>query len=198
MPIRCQCPECSLRYEIDDELVGKTLLCPECQTRFQPKGTPRVRRRRDDEDFDEEDRVDFQRAMPAIIVFAGLNFGLAVLCALWLLAMIALLVYGIGFSRDEEENLAEGVLGTAVLAASGFVGFVIYLTAGLGLARRRAWGYFCHCAGAVLAALSCVGLVYTVFAFVFAFRPEFTAAFFSSVDQPRARKRRKAESWDET
>jgi hypothetical protein len=40
MPIQCKCPECGYRYKIADDLAGKTVLCPECRTRFKPKGIP--------------------------------------------------------------------------------------------------------------------------------------------------------------
>jgi hypothetical protein len=33
--IECSCPECAYRYEIAKDLAGKTVLCPECQTRFK-------------------------------------------------------------------------------------------------------------------------------------------------------------------
>src|SRR5207249_3156602 len=40
--IRCKCPECDFHYEIADELAGKSVLCPECLTRFKPKGTSKA------------------------------------------------------------------------------------------------------------------------------------------------------------
>jgi hypothetical protein len=39
MPIDCSCPKCNHRYKISDELVGKTVLCQKCQTRFKAKAT---------------------------------------------------------------------------------------------------------------------------------------------------------------
>ena len=123
------------------------------------------------------------RAAPAVAVFGIINFILAGICALWLVSIIAILVYGIGFSGDEGSELAKGILGGAVLTIPGFVGLPVHLLAGLGLLRHRGWGYYCHCAGAVLAAFTCVGLIYTVVAFVFALRPEFSAVFFPSADK---------------
>ena len=38
--IQCSCPECDYTYKVADELVGKNVLCPECKTRFEVKGTP--------------------------------------------------------------------------------------------------------------------------------------------------------------
>ena len=137
---------------------------------------------------------DLQRVAPPIAVFAVLNFVLAGLCALWLLLMTGVLVYGIGFSGDRGEELAAGIVGSVALAVPGLVGLAVYLLAGFGLAQRKGWGYYCHCAGAVLTAFTCIGLVYTVFAFVFALRPEFSAAFFPSVDRALARRRREIDS----
>jgi hypothetical protein len=42
MPIQCSCPECGYLYKIADELADKTVLCPECQTRFKPERIPEV------------------------------------------------------------------------------------------------------------------------------------------------------------
>jgi hypothetical protein len=42
MPIQCSCPECGYRYKVADDLVGRKVLCPECQTRFEPQGIPQV------------------------------------------------------------------------------------------------------------------------------------------------------------
>jgi hypothetical protein len=38
MSFQCSCPECGYRYEVAGELAGKSVLCPECQTRFKPEG----------------------------------------------------------------------------------------------------------------------------------------------------------------
>jgi hypothetical protein len=33
--IQCKCPECGYCYKVADDLAGKNVLCPECQTRFK-------------------------------------------------------------------------------------------------------------------------------------------------------------------
>jgi hypothetical protein len=134
-------------------------------------------------------RSDRQPANPAIGLFTGLNIVLAVLCALWLLVMCGILVYGVGFSGDQGEALAAGVFGCVLFAAPGFIGLVVYLAAGIGLARRQAWGYYMHCTGAILAGLTCIGLVYTVPALIYALRPEFSGEFFDPVQRRRPRRR---------
>ncbi len=34
MSIECTCPECSHTYDVDEEVFGKSILCPKCQARF--------------------------------------------------------------------------------------------------------------------------------------------------------------------
>jgi hypothetical protein len=88
--------------------------------------------------------------------------------------------FGVYFSGDTGQELAMGLLGLLLLGLPGLFGAIVYLPAGLGLLFRRAWGYYFHLAGAVLAALTCVGVIYTIPALLFALRPEFTMAFFRS------------------
>jgi hypothetical protein len=57
MSIQCSCPECGYCYEVAGELAGKSVLCPECQTRFKPKGIQEARKRRDEEDYDVETKT---------------------------------------------------------------------------------------------------------------------------------------------
>ena len=67
-----------------------------------------------------------------------------------------------------------------IVATAGAVGmFLLYgsmlvaLTAGgIGLLWRKPWGYYWHLAGAGLAALSIVGIVYTIRAILIALQPE--------------------------
>lgn len=115
-----------------------------------------------------------------IAIFVVLNFALAGLCLLWTVLLAIVLVYGIFFSGDQGGELAAGIAGSVLLALPGVMGSFVYLLAGIGLTRRRSWGYYFHCGGAVLAAFSCVGILYTVLALVFATRPEFSGGFLGS------------------
>jgi hypothetical protein len=92
--------------------------------------------------------------------------------------MACVLVFGVLYSDDQGKDLADGIVGCIVLGLPMLAGVVVYFIAGLGLSKRRSWGYYFHLAGAVLTALSCLGIVYTVLAFVFALKPEFQEAFF--------------------
>jgi hypothetical protein len=118
-----------------------------------------------------------EEAGSAVTVFAVFNFVFAGLCLLWLGVLALALGYGIFFSGDTGEELMSGVAGVILFAVPGVLGLGIYLAAGLGLVFRQPWGYYLHLAGAVLAILSCIGIVYTAFAFAFAFRPEFAESF---------------------
>jgi hypothetical protein len=69
-----------------------------------------------------------------------------------------------------------------VAQAIGF--FVLYLPAlaalsagGIGLIRRRRWGYYAHIAGSAFVAVTVFGVVYTIPALAIARRPEFKEYF---------------------
>jgi hypothetical protein len=115
-----------------------------------------------------------------ISAFAGLNFAFAAICLLGVLGMGGVLIYGIFYSGDEGSELAAGVFGSLIVASPAALGVVVYSLAGFGLLRRRTWGYYAHLAGAVLAALTCVGAIYTIVALIFSTRSEFSSAFFPS------------------
>ena len=108
------------------------------------------------------------------LLFAGLSLmGLCVWSLIW--------IYGIFFSGDSTADKIQGSLGILILALPVGVAFIVFLSAGIGLWQQSAWGYYVHIVAAVLAAFSLVGVIYTIFALIFAFQPEFKAAFF---DQP--------------
>src|SRR5262249_22799207 len=67
MSIQCTCPECGYRYKIANELAGKTVLCPECQTRFK------ARRQSDSDDTDDEQASTSlgRRSLAVWILIAG-------------------------------------------------------------------------------------------------------------------------------
>jgi hypothetical protein len=73
--IQCSCPKCDYSYEVDEGLAGKTVLCPECQTRFKVKGFPRVRRQRDGEDNDGDNDRPARQGFPLwslVLIPAGI------------------------------------------------------------------------------------------------------------------------------
>lgn len=111
-----------------------------------------------------------------VTIFAVLNCVLALLALVWTGFIGLALIYGIFYSGDQGAELAAGVLGSLFIGSPGAIGLIVYTVAGIGLLKRRSWGYYCHLAGAALAALSCVGVVYTIVAIVFAMQPEFKNA----------------------
>jgi F0F1-type ATP synthase membrane subunit b/b' len=71
--IQCQCPECGYRYEISDELAGKKVLGPECQTRFKT-GRIGLTPRRSEEIVIEEKSVQKEErhgGPPVALLIAG-------------------------------------------------------------------------------------------------------------------------------
>ncbi len=110
-------------------------------------------------------------------IFAALNFAFAALALAGILTVIAVLIFGIFLSGDPKDEIMDGVLGCIMLFVPLFLGFVIYLISGIGLIKRRTWGYYMHIVGAVLTIFSCVGMIYTIIALIIAFRPEFRTEF---------------------
>ena len=113
----------------------------------------------------------------AVTVFAAINLVLAFGALAWTGFIACAMVYGIYYSGDEGDELVAGVVGSMCLGLPGVIGLVLFPVASLGLFRRRPWGYFFHIVGAALAALSCVGIVYTVIALIFAARTDFRNSF---------------------
>ena len=108
-----------------------------------------------------------------VTTFAVLNFVIAAICIVIALLFGAVMIYGVYYSGDPPEKVQQGLLGSLIFAIPSVVGGVIYLLAGIGLSRRVQWGYYLHIVGAVLAVLSCVGVIYTVFALVVSLREDF-------------------------
>ena len=120
----------------------------------------------------------------AVPVFIAINFALGGLCALWAVLLACVLVYGIFFSGDRGQELMAGVLGSVILLAPGLVGMFVYLPAAIGMIKRKRWAYYIHLVGACYAAVSCVGLAYTIPAFIIAQRPSFRSEFFGEPADP--------------
>ncbi len=123
-----------------------------------------------------------RKANAPIVVFGALNFVFAGICFLWSALNISALIYGIFYSGDTEEKVKRGAIGLAILALPGLMGMIVYFVAGLGLLKRWKLGYYFHLVGAVFAGFSCIGIIYTVFAFLYAFRPEFSREFSPEVE----------------
>lgn len=113
----------------------------------------------------------------AVDIFAVIDFALAGLHALCILLMIAVLVYGIFFSGDTEEEISQGVRGFLIVTIPLLLGFGIFFSAGLGLLKRKLWGYYVHIVAAVLSFFTLVLLLYSVICFVFIFKPGFRSEF---------------------
>lgn len=114
----------------------------------------------------------------SIPVFIAINFVLGGIGALWSLFFLLVMIFGVIFSGDPPEEIMYGIIGSLMLGLPGVVACVVYLAAGVGMVKRRRWAYYLHLAGACIAALTCLGLAYTVPAMIMAQRPTFRAEFF--------------------
>lgn len=111
----------------------------------------------------------------AVEVFAVLNLILAGLTfIIWVL--ICLLLLSDFFSSEIDGETVIGVF--MIILLPGLISFFLFLLSGIGLLRRRVWGYYVHLSGAILMALTIVGLIYAIPALIFMFKPAFRARFF--------------------
>ncbi|MFC2174099.1 hypothetical protein ACFLU6_15990 [Acidobacteriota bacterium] len=115
--------------------------------------------------------------------FMILNFVWAGFSAFGLILMLLAMVYGVAFSGDSGKDLAAGIFGCILFAIPCSAALGVYLAAGFGLLNAKIYGYYCHIAGAFLAIFTCIGIIYTVFALIYAFRDDFKQAF---MQQPPA------------
>lgn len=112
-----------------------------------------------------------------VTVFAVLNFLFSGLALSGFLIVSAALIHAIVFLGDPKEIAAAGIFGS--LPPNFLIGFVLFLITGIGLLKRKTWGYYLHIIASMLAAISFIGIIYTIFGLVFAFKPEFKAEFFT-------------------
>ncbi|HPR62966.1 MAG TPA: hypothetical protein PK014_01995 [Thermoanaerobaculia bacterium] len=113
----------------------------------------------------------------AIPVFAVFNLVFAGLSLLWLLVVAMAVAYGIFMSGDPKSEIFAGVMGSVILLIPSLAALIVYFLAGLGLIRRKAYGFYFHIAGAILAIFTCVGILYTIPAMGFALQPSFKDLF---------------------
>lgn len=116
---------------------------------------------------------DDERAEQAIVIFAILNLVFATMAFMGVLFFGVIMLFGIYYSGDPAEEVRDGILGSIILSFPFVLGTLVYGLAAVGLYKRTAWGYFFHMAGAILTALSCLGIVYTFFAMTWAAKPGF-------------------------
>jgi hypothetical protein len=103
------------------------------------------------------------RAETTLHTLAVWNLVLAMLWGLWTAFWIFIVVFGMMTKKDEQE-IEDVMVGGAMLGFPGIVCCLIHLIAGFGLLKQRTWGYYFHVVGAIAAAFTCFGLVYTIYA----------------------------------
>jgi hypothetical protein len=111
-------------------------------------------------------------------VFGVINLVIAGIYVLGVILVIITVVYGVFLSGDTELEIEEGIMGGILVLTPLLIGVAVYLTAGIGLMKRRMWGYYVHIGGAILAFFSIILIAYTIIALIFAFRPEFKDEFY--------------------
>lgn len=112
-------------------------------------------------------------------IFGVIDLVLAGINALAILLMLVVLAYGVFASGDPEEEIISGVYGCIIIMAPLLIGFGVFLSAGLGLIKRKRWGYYMHITAAVISFFTFVLLLYSILSLVFIFRPEFRDCFFA-------------------
>jgi hypothetical protein len=114
----------------------------------------------------------------AVDIFGIIDLVLAGLNGLAILLMLVVLAYGIFGSGDPEEEIISGVYGCIIIMVPLLIGFIIFLSAGLGLMRRKIWGYYMHIVASVISFFTFILLAYSILSFVFLFQPDFRRDFF--------------------
>jgi hypothetical protein len=117
-----------------------------------------------------------------VTIFAGINLFLAAQILLLLLLFMGAMIFGIFFSGDPPDEILKGILGFIVFFAVFGVYLAVYLVAGIGLLKLKKWGYYAMFVAAIMSSCSCVGLAYTVLAFVFGLKDDFKAQFFGAAE----------------
>jgi hypothetical protein len=109
-----------------------------------------------------------------VTVFAVFNLVFALLAlggiGFWMLVAFTSVFQG-------DPKVGDIVVGSTMFIVPNVVYFLLFLPAAIGLMRRKSWGYYFHLTAAIFAAFSCVGLLYTVPALIFAFQPDFKSDF---------------------
>lgn len=114
-----------------------------------------------------------------VLGFAFMDLTLTCLVLAFEVMMLA--GVGVGVDRLFGDSPSPQTRQDDMLATASFLGmFALYLPAlvtltagGVGLIRRKPWGYYSHLAGAVCVAVSFFGIIYTIPALFVAIRPEF-------------------------
>jgi hypothetical protein len=94
----------------------------------------------------------------ANLTFAVLNFFLAGAATVGILPLGWDLAHPGENVAEQHRQVPFGLIAIAYLV----IGVILWSLAGLGLLRGRLWGFVLHVVGACWAALSCIGIVYTI------------------------------------
>jgi hypothetical protein len=113
----------------------------------------------------------------AVRTFGTLNIVLAAICLMGVLFFLGWPFFVVPARTGW--GYMGAVAWSIIFGLTGFLFAIVYCVAGLGLLRRWKIGYYAHLFGALFAAFSCIGVGYTIYAFIYTFTDDFTDYFFA-------------------
>ena len=118
-----------------------------------------------------------------LIFFAIWNFVLAFLAFGFILLMILPAYLRLHVPHHIEQPEAGIVSMLIMVIFPSFIAFLTFLAAGIGILRKRAWGFYFHVAGTGMASLTMILAPYSVISFILSFKPYFKGEFFPELKE---------------
>ncbi len=114
----------------------------------------------------------------SLLVFALCDFFFA-LCALLLAFALILPLYLSTQVEHHFDQPGKSVMATiTIFTIPIMIAFITFICAGIGLVKRKPWGFYFHLVASGMVALTIIFLPYTILSFIFSFKPSFRGQFF--------------------
>lgn len=110
----------------------------------------------------------------SVTVFAVINLVLGIVSLGWGAVWFAGVISAATSSLPKDQGAVPGLV---MFLIGSLIYGVVFSIAGLGLFKRKTWGYYAHLVGAILGIFSCFGILYSIPALIFAFQPNFKRDF---------------------
>jgi hypothetical protein len=110
----------------------------------------------------------------SVTVFAVINMVLGLVSLGWAFVWFASTISAATSSLPKDQGAVPGLI---MFLVGSLVYGVVFSVAGLGLYKRKMWGYYAHLVGAILGIFSCFGILYSIPALIFGFQPNFKRDF---------------------
>jgi hypothetical protein len=117
------------------------------------------------------------KKMTVVDIFSVSNFIIAGIFAIAVIFTAINIEYGILSTDDPGLDVREGSPIRTLLLILFLIGTFIYLAGGIGLKKRRLWGYYIHIVGAILTFFTIVLCAYSIISLIFATESEFKDQF---------------------